>query len=94
MLGRPRGTPTPCAIGGGGTASNRKLVCIQPMMPVRTVLIDNFDSYTYNLFQLLAEVNGGEASSILLPTHHQCIDSFCTGKLSGEEASSSGPEVS
>jgi hypothetical protein len=27
---------------------------------VRTLLIDNYDSYTYNLFQLLAEVNGGE----------------------------------
>ena len=26
----------------------------------RTLLIDNYDSYTYNLFQLLAEVNAGE----------------------------------
>jgi para-aminobenzoate synthetase len=28
--------------------------------PVRTLLIDNYDSYTYNLFQLLAVVNGVE----------------------------------
>ena len=28
---------------------------------VRTLLIDNYDSYTYNLHQLIAEVNGGES---------------------------------
>lgn len=28
--------------------------------PVRTLLIDNFDSYTYNIWQLLAEINGVE----------------------------------
>jgi hypothetical protein len=28
-------------------------------MPLKTLLIDNYDSYTYNLFQLIAEVNGG-----------------------------------
>eukprot|EP01038_Epipyxis_sp_PR26KG_P004482 gene4482-6335_t len=27
---------------------------------IRTLLIDNFDSYTYNIFQLLSEVNGVE----------------------------------
>ncbi|DBA94765.1 TPA: hypothetical protein ACH3X1_002311 [Trebouxia sp. C0004] len=27
-------------------------------MPLRTLLIDNYDSYTYNLFQLIAEVHG------------------------------------
>ena len=26
---------------------------------IRTLLLDNYDSYTYNLCQLLAEVNGG-----------------------------------
>lgn len=30
-------------------------------MELRTLLIDNYDSYTYNLFQLIAEVNGGAA---------------------------------
>lgn len=32
---------------------------------VKTLLIDNYDSYTYNLFQLLAEINGGEYSLLL-----------------------------
>jgi len=27
---------------------------------IRTLLIDNYDSYTYNLHQLIAEVNGGK----------------------------------
>jgi len=27
---------------------------------VKTLLIDNYDSFTYNLFQLLAEANGEE----------------------------------
>jgi para-aminobenzoate synthetase len=25
---------------------------------LRTLLVDNYDSYTYNLFQLISEVNG------------------------------------
>lgn len=29
-------------------------------MALKTLLIDNYDSYTYNLFQLISEVNGGE----------------------------------
>lgn len=28
-------------------------------MKIKTLLLDNYDSYTYNLFQLIAEVNGG-----------------------------------
>jgi anthranilate synthase component 2 len=30
------------------------------LLTVKTLLLDNYDSFTYNLFQLLAEVNGEE----------------------------------
>lgn len=33
--------------------------------PIRTLLIDNYDSYTYNLWQLLAQVNGVEPVVLL-----------------------------
>ncbi|WAU81767.1 aminodeoxychorismate synthase component I [Streptomyces sp. Qhu-G9] len=32
---------------------------------MKTLLIDNYDSYTYNLFQLMAEVNGEEPTVVL-----------------------------
>ncbi|MCX4764497.1 aminodeoxychorismate synthase component I [Streptomyces sp. NBC_01275] len=35
---------------------------------MKTLLIDNYDSYTYNLFQLIAEVNGEEPTVILNDT--------------------------
>ena len=33
---------------------------VEAQVPVRTLLIDNYDSYTYNIFQELSVVNGGE----------------------------------
>jgi anthranilate/para-aminobenzoate synthase component II len=34
---------------------------------MKTLLLDNYDSYTYNLFQLIAEVNGGAAPALCDP---------------------------
>ena len=31
---------------------------------MKTLLIDNYDSFTYNLFQLLAEANGEEPTVV------------------------------
>ncbi len=36
---------------------------------IKTLLIDNYDSYTFNLFQYLAEVNGEEPDVIY---NNQC----------------------
>ena len=36
-------------------------------MGLKTLLIDNYDSYTYNLFQLIAEVNGGRSAKKFYP---------------------------
>lgn len=39
---------------------------------LRTLLIDNYDSYTYNLFQLIAEINGCEP--LVLRNDEQPLD--------------------
>jgi para-aminobenzoate synthetase len=46
---------------------------------MRTLLIDNYDSYTYNLFQLIAEVNGIEPTVVhndVSPTESPDLDDF------------------
>ncbi|MDX3753115.1 aminodeoxychorismate synthase component I [Streptomyces sp. AK08-02] len=43
---------------------------------MKTLLIDNYDSYTYNLFQLIAEVNGEEPSVIRNDALTSRIDSL------------------
>ena len=48
---------------GEGQRKRRKLLA--PKRVLNTLLIDNFDSYTYNLYQLLAEVNGGKALPVV-----------------------------
>ncbi|NGO06475.1 aminodeoxychorismate/anthranilate synthase component II, partial [Streptomyces sp. HC44] len=41
---------------------------------MKTLLIDNYDSYTYNLFQLIAEVNGEEPVVVLNDTDDTSAD--------------------
>ncbi|MEU1799887.1 aminodeoxychorismate synthase component I [Streptomyces sp. NPDC019937] len=43
------------------------------MESLRTLLVDNYDSYTYNLFHLLTEVNG-EEPEVLLNDAPECAD--------------------
>ncbi|SED11420.1 Glutamine amidotransferase class-I [Streptomyces melanosporofaciens] len=43
------------------------------MESLRTLLVDHHDSYTYNLFHLLTEVNG-EEPEVLLHDAPECAD--------------------
>ncbi|RRT54836.1 hypothetical protein B296_00033262 [Ensete ventricosum] len=58
---------------------------------VRTLLIDNYDSYTYNIYQELSVVNGGEghlhgpALKSLYGCFVQWCDGFEEGVMGGEE---------
>jgi hypothetical protein len=45
---------------------------------LRPLLIDNYDSYTYNLYQIISEVYGGKAlAGVLHPSHQLCPVSSC-----------------
>ncbi|MFF1442967.1 chorismate-binding protein [Streptomyces sp. NPDC058295] len=44
---------------------------------MKTLLIDNYDSYTYNLFQLIAEVNGEEPVVILNDAPADAVPDIC-----------------
>ena len=58
---RFRGYPTIFSSGEGSSSSSRDhRVLAGAEDTIHTLLIDNYDSYTYNLFQLLAVVNGQE----------------------------------
>ena len=41
---------------------------------VRTLLVDNYDSFTYNLYALLTAVNGAEPTVIRNDSHWDAID--------------------
>ena len=40
-------------------------------LKIRSLLIDNYDSYTYNLYHLIADVTGGQSSPMSL-SHFLC----------------------
>ena len=52
-------------------ADGSSVEAVSGVAGVRTLLIDNYDSYTYNLHQLIAEVNGGNA---MKPMGHLTIE--------------------
>ncbi|MER5429612.1 aminodeoxychorismate synthase component I [Streptomyces sp. NPDC002588] len=52
---------------------------------MKTLLIDNYDSYTYNLFQLIAEVNGEEPVVIRNDTGAGTLEAF--GAFRGRDGS-------
>lgn len=73
-----RGSILPTAVGlrrrGRGRGRGRAGV---PPPPVRTLLIDNYDSYTYNIFQELSVVNGGEPPPRLPSRETMACDCHC-----------------
>jgi para-aminobenzoate synthetase len=54
-----------------------------------TLLIDNYDSYTYNLFQLLAEVNGEEP--VVVRNDERSWHELCAGRRFDNVVLSPGP---
>lgn len=55
---------------------------LETMARVKTLLIDNYDSYTYNLYQLLAKVNGGVCQLLLF---EELGDMWCWYPFKGPE---------